>query len=91
MGTIGTIAPLVGMGADLLKKDKPSVVQKPKAEEKQTTSIDEKNAKGSDPSVSESINYLDEKRGKTGTIKTSWQGLLTKDENLPKRKTLLGE
>jgi hypothetical protein len=35
--------------------------------------------------------YLDNKRGKIGTIKTSWQGLLEENQTQPKRKTLLGE
>ena len=35
--------------------------------------------------------YIDEKRGKIGTILTSWKGLLDKDEAQPRRKTLLGE
>ena len=37
--------------------------------------------------------YLDKNKGKIGTIKTSWQGLLDKekDKNQITRKTLLGE
>ena len=34
---------------------------------------------------------LARKRGLAGTINTSWQGLLDKNENSIKRKTLLGE
>ena len=36
--------------------------------------------------------YLDKKRGKIGTVMTSWQGLLDEGKSTkPKRKTLLGE
>jgi hypothetical protein len=46
----------------------------------------------SQPTSTEEVNtYLDEKRGKIGTILTSWKGLMDKYETLPRRKTLLGE
>jgi len=35
--------------------------------------------------------YLNSRRGKEGTITTSWSGFLSSNEDQPKRKKLLGE
>ena len=63
-----------------------------------TTSVDggsstetKTDSKASANDAAEVSSYLDQRRGKVGTVLTSWQGLLDKGSASPKRKTLLGE
>ncbi len=44
-----------------------------------------------DSSVTRAQNILKRRRGRAGTIKTSFRGVLTPNNLSPRRKTLLGE
>lgn len=54
-------------------------------------SVAETEKTATDSADKEVKTYLSEKRGKIGTVNTSWQGLLQEGSKQPKRKTLLGE